>query len=277
MSLVINSDNLKNFIQIPFSTAEKENKNSKEINNSLLFFKTKQTLINDQILFFNLPRNNNKNHQIKILNKLILKNYFNILKLIKKKEKRIDFFNEFVQYIIHISVLKKNTTIHITDVKGQLKLFCSASYSLKLLGRQKTMQPKVLIKLTKYLLKKAYFLKKKLYRTNKESLPIAYFLKKKLYRTNKKSLPIALHSKFINQKFLKLITVRLKKKIDIKTIRFSNFYPHNGCRNKKIRRLKHRKKNKKTRRNSFVYTNLKKKISKLFIKPNLNFKRQYEW
>jgi ribosomal protein S11 len=181
-------------------------------------FETIEIVIDKKILSLNLVEKDQ--NAIKILNK-------NKLTTQNQKKKNIIYP---VLYVIQISILKKNTIIQVTDTKGQLKLFCSASFSLKLSGKQKMMQPKVLISLLKYFLNKTYFLKNKL---------------------------TALHVKYISKNLLKLIIKRLKKKINIQTINYSNFFPHNGCRPKKIKRLKHKRKNKKTKK-LLTYNNAKK-------------------
>lgn len=135
--------------------------------------------MDNKILFLSLIEKD-KNF-IKFLNKNILTKYINFSKVIRKENSIHP-----ILYVIHVSILKKNTTIQVTDTKGQLKLFCSASFSLKLSGKQKTMQPKVLIGLLKHFLDKAYFLNNKL---------------------------VALHSKYISKNILKLVIQRLKKKL----------------------------------------------------------------
>nr|YP_009495457.1 ribosomal protein S11 [Eunotia naegelii]AWQ64104.1 ribosomal protein S11 [Eunotia naegelii] len=207
MSLLLNniitSNHDKETIQF---NLEKEKIKQGEIEILLQAFEAIQIVIDKKILSLDLIEKDQ--NAIKTLNKN---------KLITQKKNII----HPVLYVVHISILKKNTTIQVTDTKGQLKLFCSASFSLKLSGKQKMMQPKVLISLLKYFLGKAYFLKNKL---------------------------IALHVKYMNKNLLKLVIQRLKKNINIKTINYSNFFPHNGCRPKKIKRLKHKKKNKKTKK-----------------------------
>lgn len=250
MSLLVNNINFNNVVQTKnsFSKLEKEKSNIKEIKFFLIYYKKKQKITNDRIMFdSNLLKN--KNILIKSLNKTFLKNYFNFLLNPKKKKQ----YNEFIHYAINVSIFKKNTAIYISDTKGQLKMYCSASLSLKLLGKQKIIQPKVLISLLKHLVNKIYFSKNKIYFSNKEKLPIA------------------LHLRYVKKNFLKLIITKLKKNFSIKTINFSNFYPHNGCRYKKIRRLKHRKKNIKIKK-AFIFVNYNKKLWKPFLKKRFKKK-----
>jgi ribosomal protein S11 len=118
-----------------------------------------------------------------------------------------------VYYIINISFLKANTTIHLSDIKGNIKLFYSAG-DIGLKGKQKTKRRIAISKLIVILLKKAPFVNKK---------------------------PVALHLN--NIKFYKrLITKQLKRNLFIKIIKSFNLTPYNGCRKRKIRRKKHTKK-----------------------------------
>jgi ribosomal protein S11 len=155
----------------------------------------------------------NKNYLIKKHKTFFIENY--------KKNRTIDYSP--ILYIIHISFLKKNTTIHVTDIKGKLKIFCSASYSLKLEGKQKTKQPKAISALLKY------FFRKKVQRL-KKNIP------------DKELLTIALHLKYVSKNFIRLITQKLKDDFQLKLLNYFNFYPHNGCRPRKLKRVKRRKK-----------------------------------
>ena len=65
-----------------------------------------------------------------------------------------------VAYIISISFLKANTTIHVSDTKGNLKLFYSAG-SVELSGKQKRKRRIAISKLISLVLKKANFLGQK--------------------------------------------------------------------------------------------------------------------
>ena len=116
-------------------------------------------------------------------------------------------------YIINISFLKANTTIHISDIKGNLKLFYSAG-SVNLTGKQKRKRRISVSKLISLLLKKATFLTTE---------------------------PVALHLNNIN--FHKnFIISRLKRVLYIRIIKSFNQAPYNGCRKKKLRRKKYTKK-----------------------------------
>lgn len=159
--------------------------------------------------------------------KFYIKNLFNQinkLEQIKKKnykklsQKNIDSNNFLKQsltvyYIISISFLKANTTIHLSDIKGNIILFYSAG-DLGLRGKQKTKRRIAINKLIAILFKKTPFINKK---------------------------PIALHLN--NIKFYKKAIIKqLKKFLFIKIVKSFNLTPYNGCRKRKIRRKKHTKK-----------------------------------
>lgn len=121
--------------------------------------------------------------------------------------------NLIVMYVINISFLKANTTIHASDIKGNIKLFYSAG-SVGLAGKQKKKRRVAVSKLIGLLLKKATFLHKK---------------------------PIALHLNSVTF-YKNLIIGKLKRTLYIRTIKSFNQAPYNGCRKKKLRRKKYMKK-----------------------------------
>lgn len=121
--------------------------------------------------------------------------------------------NLLVMYILNISFLKANTTIHISDTKGCVKLFYSAG-SVGLAGKQKKKRRVAVSKLISLLIKKATFLNR---------------------------APIALHLNNVN--FYKtLIVNRLKRTLYIRVIKSFNQIPYNGCKKRKVRRKKYLKK-----------------------------------
>jgi ribosomal protein S11 len=133
---------------------------------------------------------------------------------IQKNQMRLDNNQDLVlMYIINISFLKANTTIHVSDIKGNMRLFYSAG-SVGLAGKQKRQRRIAAAKLISLLLKKATFLINK---------------------------PIALHLNNINS-HKNLIVSRLKKSLYIRVIKSFNQVPYNGCRKKKVRRKKYTKK-----------------------------------
>lgn len=138
----------------------------------------------------------------------------NFLKKLSQKKNNYNLLEEnlTVYYIINITFLKTNTAIHLSDIKGNTKLFYSTG-DVGLKGKQKKKRRIVISKLISLLIKKVPFINKK---------------------------PVALHLN--NVKFYKkLIIKRLKKNIFIKIIKSFNLAPYNGCRKKKIRRKKRTK------------------------------------
>ena len=167
--------------------------------------KLKLTLLNREKFYIK-----NLFNQIIQLEQIKKKNY---KKLGQKNNKNILKQDLTVYYIINISFLKANTTIHLSDIKGNIKLFYSAG-DIGLKGKQKTKRRIAVGKLIAILFKKTPFITKK---------------------------PIALHLN--NVKFYKRFIVKqLKKNFFIKIIKSFNLTPYNGCRKKKIRRKKHSKK-----------------------------------
>ena len=154
-------------------------------------------------------------NQISYLKKLKEKNYKSLSasKFNEIKQKEINHQDLMVMYIVNISFSKANTTIHISDIKGNLKLFYSAG-SIGLTGKQKRKRRVAVVKLISLLIKKATFLNKK---------------------------PIALHLDNVNF-YQSLIINKLKQTLYIKVIKSFNQTPYNGCRKKKVRRKKYTKK-----------------------------------
>lgn len=121
---------------------------------------------------------------------------------------------DLISYIINIKFSETNTFVNITDINGNPRISLSSG-RVSLTGKQKTHQPAALIKIFKIMFSKIKFLSTK---------------------------PVALH--FIKAKrfHLYLAINFLKHKVFIKTIRNYNLNPYNGCRPKKLKRLKRRKK-----------------------------------
>lgn len=119
-----------------------------------------------------------------------------------------------ISYIININLSPTNTIVSVTDIKGNPKISLSAGL-IKLTKRQKKTQPMALINIFKVLLLKARFLK---------------------------DYPTALHFKNTKSYYESLIIKVLKDKLYIKSIQSYNLSPHNGCRPKKIKRIKRRTK-----------------------------------
>lgn len=133
---------------------------------------------------------------------------------IENQHQNIDNYTDLtIVYIIDVSFSKANTMIHISDTKGNLKLFYSAG-TVGLVGKQKRNRRIAIIKLISLLMKKATFVGKK---------------------------PVALHLNNVNF-YQNLIVNKLKQTIFIKVIKSFNQVPYNGCRKKKVRRKKYVKK-----------------------------------
>jgi ribosomal protein S11 len=118
-----------------------------------------------------------------------------------------------VCYIINITFLKANTTIHLSDIKGNTKLFYSTG-DIGFKGKRKKQRKIGIIKLISLFTKKIFF-------THKN--------------------PIALHLNNVKS-YKRLIIRKLKKKIFLTTVKSFNLTPYNGCRKKIIRRKKRKKK-----------------------------------
>ena len=127
---------------------------------------------------------------------------------IKKK------LNDYVNYIINISITLTNTIVSVTDIKGNV-LISMSSGNVNLTSKQKKQQPLALINLFKALIIKAKFLKDK---------------------------PVALHFKNTKIFYETLVINLLKNKYYIVSIHSYNLSPHNGCRPKKLKRTKFRTK-----------------------------------
>lgn len=127
--------------------------------------------------------------------------------------REINLQDFMIMYVINISFLKANTTIHVSDTQGNLKLFYSAG-SVALTGKQKKKRRIAVSKLISLLLKKASFLGRK---------------------------PVALHLNNVNF-YKNLIVRKLKRNLYIKIIKIFNQTPYNGCRKRKLRRKKYTKK-----------------------------------
>lgn len=170
--------------------------------------KLKVSLLNEERVYIE-----NLLNQIDSLKELKENNYKNLS--IKKFNKSSYINNQdlIVRYIISISFLKANTTIHVSDIKGNVKLFYSAG-SVGLTGKQKKKRRIAVSKLIALVMKKASFLNKN---------------------------PIALHLNNVNF-YKSLIVNKLKKTLYIRIIKSFNQSPYNGCRKKKLRRKKYTKK-----------------------------------
>ncbi len=119
-----------------------------------------------------------------------------------------------ISYVINVNLSPTNTLVNVTDINGNPKITFSAGL-VNLTKSQKKAQPMALINIFKALLLNARFL------------------------TNK---PVALHFKNTKSFYESLIIKALKDKLFIKSVQSYNLSPHNGCRPKKLKRVKRRTK-----------------------------------
>jgi ribosomal protein S11 len=178
----------------------------------------------------NLSFNKTLKNYIKKLNKKII-----ILKQIQKKQKlkklqvlllknRKYLKNYFqksirnIKYIVVISVLKSNTFVHLTDVKGNLKLLISAGTANLSGKRQKSKLELALSRVLTVLTTKTQYL------TNQSIL------------VHIKNAPLIKSKSYIRY----IIGNILEKRFNIVHFVNSTLLPHNGCRPKKIKRGKKR-------------------------------------
>jgi len=118
-----------------------------------------------------------------------------------------------VVYIITIVFLRANTTIHVSDIKGNVKLSYTSG-SVNLLGKQKKNRTKAISRLVSLITRKATFLK---------NFPVSVHL-----------YNVSSHKSFVLNK--------LKNSFFVRFIKVFNQFPYNGCRKRKIRRKKFIKK-----------------------------------
>lgn len=169
--------------------------------------KLKVSLLNEEKLYVK-----NLKTQINSLKK-VKENDYKSISIKRRQRTPENNQNLVVVYIINVSFLKANTTIHVSDIKGNMKQFYSAG-SVGLGGKQKRKRRIAVSKLISLLLKSATFLNKK---------------------------PVALHLNNVNF-YKNLIVGKLKKTVYIRVIKSFNQTPYNGCRKKKLRRKKYTKK-----------------------------------
>lgn len=144
------------------------------------------------------------------------KNYKLIRKNLQLKSKKFDLGikQNLIKYIINIRFSETNTLVNITDIKGNPKVtFSSGIVHLK--GKQKKHQPTALVKILKTMFSKIKFISTE---------------------------PVALHFVRAKRFHIFLAINLLKSKVFIRTIRNYNLKPYNGCRPRKIRRIKKRSK-----------------------------------
>ena len=140
---------------------------------------------------------------------------YKLLETLNFKKKVIESNNvnkNLIRHIINIKFSASNTLVNVTDIEGSPKIFISSGM-VGLKGKQKKHQPTAIVKILKFLVAKMKFLG---------------------------SNPVAIH--FIGAKrYQILLSIKLlKTKVFIKSIRNYNLKAYNGCRPRKMRRLKKR-------------------------------------
>jgi len=153
------------------------------------------------------------NKKVYFLNQLDKKNQLKNLSLVSNNISSIESPN-LIKYIISINLLKKNTFITVTDIKGKLKFYCSAGF-VDLKGKRKIKQPLALNNLIDTLETEAQFLLNE---------------------------PLALHLTNINFFSQKYVLSKLEEKFFIIFIKVLDAKPYNGCRPRKLKRGKKRRK-----------------------------------
>ena len=174
--------------------------------------------------------NNNKKKYLIKLNKTI--KLLSYLKTSKKRLKNLFFLfknknslstittktkiksQNTVNYIINVVVSPTNTLINVADVKGNV-IITASSGLIKLTKFQKRAQPSAMVSIFKHLSTKLLFLQNQ---------------------------TVSLHFKNVKRFHESLLLTMLKNFFLIKSFQSNNLSPHNGCRPKKIKRIKRRTK-----------------------------------
>ena len=143
-----------------------------------------------------------KNKNFKNLN--IIKNFVNLNKIKQ---------NPFT-YIITLTISQTNTLLNLSDTNGKMIISLSSG-SINLKKRQKKLQPLALINLLKTLILMTNF---------------------------KPNESVVIHFKNVKSYYESLVINLLKKVLFIKSIKSINLQPHNGCRPKKLKKIKIRTK-----------------------------------
>jgi ribosomal protein S11 len=148
-------------------------------------------------------------NKIKKINNNLISNNFN-----SHFNKIAGVNHNVVKYVIKVILSTTNIIINITDIKGNVILSISAG-TLKLTKFQKRKQPTALLSVLKLLFLKATFLRNK---------------------------AVAIHFRNVKRFHESLFINSLKTKLFIKSFQSYNLSAHNGCRPKKIKRVKRRTK-----------------------------------
>lgn len=119
-----------------------------------------------------------------------------------------------VNYVVSVVLSPTNTFVTVNDVRGNVIVSASAGL-IKLTKFQKRSQPTAVMNIFKHILAKVTFLQNK---------------------------TISVHFKNVKRFHESLILTSLKPFFVIKSFQSNNLSPHNGCRPKKLKRIKRRTK-----------------------------------
>ena len=119
---------------------------------------------------------------------------------------------DLIRYIINIKFTESNTLVNVTDIEGNPKVFITSGI-VGLKGKMKKYQPTAIVKILKSLISKLKFVGVS---------------------------PVAIHFRGAKRYHILLVIKLLKSKIFIKNIRNYNLKAYNGCRPRKMKRLKQR-------------------------------------
>ena len=120
--------------------------------------------------------------------------------------------NNLIRYIINIKFSESNTLVNVTDIVGNPKVFISSG-TVGLKGKMKKYHPTAIVKILKTLASKIKFIGMS---------------------------PVAVHFRGAKRYHIILAIKLLKTRVFIKSIRNYNLKAYNGCRPRKMKRLKQR-------------------------------------
>lgn len=171
------------------------------------------------MILSNILSDNKKNYVYNLIKTV------NFLKKYKSYKASLKFDSKFslntrpsnknaIVYIINVIVSQTNSFVNVVDLNNNVLLSLSAG-ELGLTKFQKKTQPTALLNVFKVLLMKAKFLQ---------------------------NTPIALHFKNVKRFQESFFINSLKKKLYIRSFQSYNLVPHNGCRPRKLKKIKIRTK-----------------------------------
>ena len=162
----------------------------------------------------NISNSNNKLLNIIIKHAKLIKSLKNSKKSFFKTENNLFIKQNTISYIINITLTSTNTLVTVNDIKGNTLVSVSAGM-INLTKFQKRSQPTALLNIFKIILLKSRFLKKSV---------------------------VALHFNNVKRFHELFFLSVLKEFFLIKSVQSNNLFPHNGCRPKKIKKIKRRTK-----------------------------------